>query len=251
MSDGNTAPSHRLDRTKETIMRTSRTALGILAAGVTALAIAATPAIAATAAGMGYGDGTGTCTMTGQPTTGQQNMNGMGNRGPGRGNGQGMGNRGPGAGMAGQGAITAPMGTLTDAQKVELAGMAEEEKVAHDLYVALAAEYPELRQFANIANAELQHLTAVRTLMDRYGIADPTAGYADGKFKTAAFQTMYDDLLAGATTSAKALAAGITVESADIADLKAAISGLTAPDVIQVYGHLLRGSERHLVAFGG
>lgn len=232
-------------------MRTSRTALGILAAGVTALAIAATPAIAATAAGMGNGSGTGTCTMTGQPAAGQQNMNGMGNRGPGRGNGQGMGNRGPGMGMAGQGAITAPMGTLTAAQRAELAGMAEEEKVAHDLYVALAAKYPELRQFTNIAKAELQHLTAVRTLMDRYGIADPTTGYPDGKFKTDAFQTMYDYLLAGATTSAKALAAGITVESADIADLKAAISGLTAPDVLQVYGNLLRGSERHLVAFGG
>ena len=52
-------------------------------------------------------------------------------------------------------------------------------------------------------------------------------------------------------TSAKALAAGIAVEKADIADLKAAMTGLTAPDVQQVYTNLLRGSERHLVAFGG
>jgi hypothetical protein len=235
-------------------MRTSRTALGILAAGVTAIAIAATPAIAATASGMGNGNGTGTCTATGQPAAGQQNMNGtngMGNRGPGRGNGQGMGNRGPGLGMAGQGAITAPMGTLTVDQKAELAAMAEEEKVAHDLYVALAEDYPELRQFANIAKAELQHLTAVRTLMDRYGIDDPTAGYADGTFKTKAFQAMYDNLLKGATDSTKALAAGIAVEQADIADLKAATAGVTAPDVLQVYTNLLRGSERHLAAFGG
>lgn len=234
-------------------MRTSRTALGILAAGVTALAIAATPAIAATASGMGNGTGTatGTCTMSGQQATGQQSMNGMGNRGPGRGNGQGMGGRGPGAGMTGQGAITAPMGTLTGAQKAELASMAEEEKVAHDLYVALAAKYPELRQFTTIAKAELQHLTAVRTLMDRYGIADPTAGYAAGDFRTDAFQALYDDLLASVTGSATALAAGVAVEKADIADLKAATSGLTAPDVLQVYGNLLRGSERHLVAFGG
>ena len=27
------------------------------------------------------------------------------------------------------------------------------------------------------------------------------------------------------------------------------MAGLTAPDVLQVYGNLLRGSERHLVAF--
>jgi len=248
MSDGNTAPSHRLDRTKETTMRTSRTALGIIAAGVTALAIAATPAIAATAAGMGNGNGTGTCTMTGQPATGQQTMNGFQGMGK-RGQGQGMGNRGPGAGMAGQGAITAPMGTLTTAQRAELASMAEEEKVAHDLYIALAAKYPDLPQFAHIANAELQHLTAVRTVLDRYGITDPTTGSAAGEFTTAAFQTMYDELLASATTSAKALAAGVTVEKADIADLKAATADVTAPDVLQLYSNLLRGSERHLVAF--
>lgn len=229
-------------------MRTSRTALGILAAGVTALAIAATPAIAATATGMGNnGTGTGTCTATGQPAAGQQNANGSrGMGGRGQGTGMGMGN-----GTRRQGAITAPMGTLTAAQRTELAAMAEEEKVAHDLYVALAAKYPAAPQFANIAKAEVQHLTAVRTVMTRYGIADPTAGFADGKFKSAAFQTLYNDLLAGATDTAKALAAGIAVEKADIADLKAAMTGLTAPDVQQVYTNLLRGSERHLVAFGG
>jgi len=164
---------------------------------------------------------------------------------------QGMGNRGQGMGNRGQGAVTAPMGTLTSAQKTELAAMAEEEKVAHDLYVALAAKYPELRQFASIANAELQHLAAVRTMMDRYGIVDPTAGLAAGEFKSDTFQDLYDGLLAGATTSAKALAAGIAVEKADIADLKAAMTGVAAPDVLQVYGSLVRGSERHLVAFGG
>lgn len=220
-------------------MRTSRTALGILAAGVTALALAAAPALAATASGMGNnGPGNGTCTATGS-----QSMNGFGSKG--------MGNRGQGMGNRGQGGITAPMGTLTTAQRAEVAAMAEEEKVAHDLYVALAATYPELRQFANIAKAELQHLAAVRALMDRYGIADPTSDYAAGKFKSPAFQTMYTQLLAGATDAAKALAAGATVEAADIADLKAAISGLAAPDVRQVYGNLLRGSQRHLVAFGG
>ncbi len=232
-------------------MRTSRTALGIFAAGVTALAIAATPAIAATASGMGNGTGTGTCTATGQPAAGQQGMygfQGRGGRGQGQGMGTGMGNRGPGMGTAGQG-ITAPMGTLTTAQKAELAAMAEEEKIAHDLYVALAKKYPELRQFANIARAELQHLTAVRTLMKRYGIADPTAGTDAGEFATDAFQELYDGLLAGATDSTKALAAGVAVEKADIADLKAATAGLKAPDVLQVYGNLLAGSERHLVAF--
>jgi hypothetical protein len=222
-------------------MRTSRTALGILAAGVTALTLAAAPAIAATTSGWGNsgpGTGTGTCTATGQPSTSGFGAKGMGNRG------QGMGNRG-------QGASTAPMGTLTQAQEAELVAMAEEEKVAHDLYVALGAKYPELRQFTNIARAELQHQAAVRALLARYRIADPTVGLAAGTFATRAFQDLYDDLLESATTSAEALAAGRTVEAADLADLRAAMSGLTAPDVRQVYGNLLRGSQRHLAAFGG
>ena len=54
--------------------------------------------------------------------------------------------------------------------------MAEEEKLAHDVYVALAARYPDLMQFARIQRSETMHLTAVRTLLTRYGIADPTTG---------------------------------------------------------------------------
>jgi hypothetical protein len=42
------------------------------------------------------------------------------------------------------------------------------------------------------------------------------------------------------------------VESADVADVKAAMDKLTtAPDVLAVYQHLLNGSQRHLTAFGG
>ena len=49
----------------------------------------------------------------------------------------------------------------------------------------------------------------------------------------------------------QALAVGVTIEKLDIADLTSAMSGLTAPDVLQVYTNLRNGSERHLAAFGG
>lgn len=51
--------------------------------------------------------------------------------------------------------------------------MAEEEKLAHDLYTAFADRY-EVRIFGRIAAAETNHLTAVRTLLDRYDVTDPT-----------------------------------------------------------------------------
>ena len=142
-------------------------------------------------------------------------------------------------------------GTLTASQRATLVAMAEEEKLAHDVYVALAAKYPATVQFARIANAEATHLASIQTLLARYGIDDPTTGMAAGEFRTAAFQSLYDDLVARATTTASALAVGVTIEKLDIADLTSAMSGLTAPDVLQVYTNLRNGSERHLAAFGG
>jgi hypothetical protein len=172
--------------------------------------------------------------------------------GMGHGYGYGMGSgRGSGFGdgtCMGLG-VTAQQGTLTDAQKTTLASMAQEEKLAHDLYVAFAARYDAV-VFDHIAAAESQHLTVVRTLLQRYGVTDPTGNQPAGTFTDPAVQATYDKLLAqGEQSLSAALAAGQQVERTDIADLKAALNGLTAPDVKQVYTNLLAASERHLTAF--
>ena len=63
-------------------------------------------------------------------------------------------------------------------------------------------------------------------------------------------QACYDRLLAqGQAARAAALRVGQTVERADIADLEAALAGLTAADVHQLYTHLLTASQHHLFAF--
>jgi hypothetical protein len=127
--------------------------------------------------------------------------------------------------------------------------MAQEEKLAHDLYAAFAARYDAV-VFDHIAAAETQHLTAVRTLLQRYGVSDPTANQPAGAFTDPAVQATYDKLLAqGNGSQAAALTAGQQVERDDIADLKAALNGLTAPDVKQAYTNLLAASQRHLTAF--
>ena len=170
---------------------------------------------------------------------------GMGG-GPGLGNGMGT--------MARDGscldpAATAVTGTLTEAQRTTLAKMAQEEKLAHDLYAAFAAGYDAVI-FDHIAASETRHLTAVRTLLGRYGLTDPTAGMPAGRFSDPAVQASYDRLLAqGRPSQAAALRVGQTVEQTDIDDLRAALSGLTAPDVQQVYHRLLAASQRHLTAF--
>ncbi len=240
-------------------MRRSIAATGIVTAGLTALALAATPAFAAGGPNNNT-PGTGVCPITGTTATPAADGTGQGyGRGNGRGNGMGNGpasGMGMGMGMEGsanrgQGANLAAMGTLTADQKGDLASMAEEEKLAHDVYVALAAKFPADYQFARIANSESVHQTALRTLLTRYDIADPSAGRAAGDFSTADFQKLYDSLVAQATTATNALEVGVAVEKLDIADLTSALDGVTAPDVMQTYTNLRNASEHHLTAFGG
>lgn len=258
-------------------MRT-RTRLTIAATtGVVATALIAAPSLAASrgdaptptpTTGSTAGPGTGVCDGTGagmrarggQGTPGAGAglgaANGYGN-GAGRGAGQGMGpgagqgmRQGPGQGT-GTGLTGVESGTLTDAQKAELASMAEEELLAHDLYTAFAADAT-TPVFEHVADAESQHLVQIRILLERYGVTDPSAGHTTGRFSATDVQATYDRLLAeGSASTDAAYAAARSVEQADITALTDAKASVTAPDVQLVYSHLLTASERHLTAFGG
>jgi hypothetical protein len=141
---------------------------------------------------------------------------------------------------------TAP---LTATQAAHLWAMAEEEKVARDLYRAFAARYPSI-VWDRIAAAEAAHLASIRALLTRYGVADPTAGRADGSFASAAARAMYARLLAaGSVGETAAFGVGRTVERDDIAVLDAALARATQVDVRQVYANLRRASTQHLRAF--
>ena len=236
----------------------TRIAATITGGAAVVAVLAATPSIAATGP-------TGATQPTPATSANQQNAQQMGDcdgtgAGPGYGRGNGQGRNGQGAGMQGRGAgMGAGMGadltgvasgTLTATQKTKLAAMAEEEKLAHDLYVVFGDKYG--TPFSRITNAETRHLAEVRIVLKRYAITDPTAGKAAGTFTTASTQQLYNKLLAQGTASVDgANTAARTVESTDITDLKAAATGVTAPDVTQVYKNLLAASQRHLVAFGG
>ena len=134
----------------------------------------------------------------------------------------------------------------------EIAGlqfMREEEKLARDVYLTLYQKWG-LAIFNNIANSEATHMAAVKTLLDRYGIADPAAGTAVGVFADASLQALYNQLVAqGSQSLAAALKAGGAIEEVDIRDLQVRIAGTTHADVKTVYSNLLNGSYNHLRAF--
>lgn len=130
--------------------------------------------------------------------------------------------------------------------------MREEERLARDLYLAIAELYPDkARPFTRIARSEQRHFDRVGTLLVSYGLADPSAGGSPGSYAFDELTQLYQDLLAKAKGSLlDAYTVGIAVEQKDIADLEAVLADESLPqDVALVMTALKDGSESHLSAF--
>lgn len=123
----------------------------------------------------------------------------------------------------------------------------EEERMAHDLYVAAAARW-DLRVFQHIARAETQHAITLAQLAANSGVALPPA--SAGTYATAELQQLYSSLLPLVNESEiAALKAAALVEESDIADLREAAAIATDDATRAVLANLDRGSARHLNAF--
>jgi hypothetical protein len=187
-------------------------------------------------------------------------------QGAGQGNGPGPRAAAGSAGVWGAGATSGPQrrargdggtGTsatvtaeLTAGQRADLLAMVEEEKLAGDVYDVLGDRFDDAT-LERIAASEDRHAAALRRLLDRYGIADPTAGLPVGEFATTEFQQLYDRLVAeGATSLAAAYDVGEQIERLDIDDLTDAIATAQGrADLVRVYSNLRTGSTHHLAAF--
>ncbi len=135
---------------------------------------------------------------------------------------------------------------------VEIAGlhfMREEEKLAHDVYVALYALWGN-SVFNNIAASESKHTQAVINLLNAYGIADTAASNPPGVFSDASLQTLYDLLMTrGKVNEVEALKVGAFIEETDMRDLELRIAQTDEAMIASVYQNLLCGSRNHLRAF--
>lgn len=144
---------------------------------------------------------------------------------------------------------TYPLSALSTAEAYSLAFMREEEQLAHDVY-AVSAKLWSPSVFANLSASEATHSAAVKALLDRYQLADPLAGLANGTFKSPAFQTLYAALVAASRTSLiDALKVGVQIEELDMRDITVQKAGIDNADILMVYDNLLRGSRNHLRAF--
>lgn len=133
----------------------------------------------------------------------------------------------------------------------EIAGlkfMREEEKLAHDVYLALSFWPRDV--FKNIAESETTHTETILGLLTKYGVADPAAGKAEGVFENPDLQALYDTLIfEGKKGLINALNVGALIEETDIHDIEVHKAITKQTDILKVYNSLLCGSRNHLRAF--
>lgn len=180
----------------------------------------------------------------------------------GNGRGRGAQNGGQGGASAKQGekglpkeavctclATNFPMEALSDAEKESLVFMAEEEKLARDVYLGLYAKW-QSPVFSNIASSEQRHMDAISCLLTKYTLKDPVGDNAAGVFANEALQSLYAKLLAeGSASLEAAFRVGATIEDLDISDLLKAAEMADNQDVKAVYAELTKGSRNHLRSF--
>ena len=184
--------------------------------------------------------------------------------GSGRGAGNGTGGYGGGQGRNSSGStyrenfveeleevynIEPGSGVLSSSDEEGLALMREEEKLAHDVYLALYEKW-NIPVFNNIAASEQQHTDAVKLIIDAYGLDDPADNSAAGTFENPELQKLYNDLVAqGSASLSEALKVGATIEDLDIADLQELLEKTENTELKILYQNLMKGSRNHLRSF--
>lgn len=138
--------------------------------------------------------------------------------------------------------------TNSDDMEKGLQLMREEEKLAHDVYLALYEKW-QIPVFNNIANAESRHFDAVGYLLETYNVDDPAYKKA-GKFRNKNLSDLYTELVEkGSTSLESAFEVGALIEELDIQDLQEQLGAGNDELVTTVFGNLERASEMHLRAF--
>jgi len=143
--------------------------------------------------------------------------------------------------------LNLPKEDLTAEENEVLVFMFEEEKLARDVYTALAEKWNG-GVFSMIAQAEQQHMDSVSVLLDKYGLT-----YEElpaGEFANAELQALYTDLVAKGTLNvAEAYKVGALIEETDIRDLIDLQKVVDNQDILLVFQNLQFGSNNHLNAF--
>ncbi len=138
---------------------------------------------------------------------------------------------------------------LTADETKTLIFMAEEEKLARDVYRTLYKKW-DIRSFSNISDAEQRHMDRLSRLLMDYNLSDSVSNDQTGEFTNPDLAKLYIELVTkGQSSSMAALQVGAYIEEVDILDLQKAMAETQQVDLDQTYANLMRGSRNHLRAF--
>jgi hypothetical protein len=137
-----------------------------------------------------------------------------------------------------------PKSELSENDKKNIILLIEEEKLAHDVYLALFKKW-NLRPFNNILQSEQTHIDSLDLIIKKYGLNFKLSSV--GKFVNPEFQKLYESLVNDGNQSAvKAYQVGALIEELDITDIKNFLKTTDNKDVKIVYLNLMKGSRNHL-----
>jgi hypothetical protein len=141
-----------------------------------------------------------------------------------------------------------PKETLSEQELNGIKYIREEEKLAHDVYIALYEKW-NLNMFTNIAKSEQSHMDMVAAIIEKYNLEDPLIEEI-GVFADSLLQKLYGDLLEhGLASLENALYVGCTIEDVDIFDLEELLVDADNIDLRTVYQNLTKGSRNHMRSF--
>lgn len=159
--------------------------------------------------------------------------------------------------------------SITAGDEEHLVFMREEEKLARDVYTTFSIMYPRARAFGQIDNSEQKHTDAVKRLLDKYGIEDPSTddnigaftGDNYGEYFTERFEQFIER---GSNNVLDAMYVGAFIEELDMIDIRQCNQAIldANPDVTEcgldttkqtdiqrTMTNLLNGSKNHLRAY--
>lgn len=149
------------------------------------------------------------------------------------------------AGFCGMDLLDQPSGALSDDEKAMLSDLAERTKLSHDLLAAFADRYEVFPD--QLVVTQTRELSAIRVLLDRYGVPDPTAALLAGEFVHDDMKDRYDRLLAeGMRDRVSALAVGIRLARTTVTTLDDVLRHLAAPDVRHTLLHLVMTAHQQI-----
>jgi hypothetical protein len=138
---------------------------------------------------------------------------------------------------------------LLDFEETAVLYMWEEEKLARDVYLALANTW-QLPIFGNIAEAEERHMALVWKLIETYGIVHQFTDDTPGVFVDTSLAQLYVDLVArGELSLIDGLEVGADIEDLDLYDLYQILEATENDHLQLVFRNLAKGSRNHLRAF--